>query len=218
MGSEISKAETRATAGWALDRILQLLHPFMPFVTEELWQHMGAREAMLIESNWPDLSADLIDPAVESEMDWVVRLISEVRAVRAEMNVPVKAEIGLWLNGAGEENLRRLRANEEAIIRLARLEVIQQEDQEVPTGAVQIVFDEATIVLPLAKVIDIEREKVRLARELEKARGEIASFDEKLNNECFLAKAPEHVIEEQHERRRDALSTELRLTAALERL
>ena len=218
MGSEISKAETRATAGWALDRILQLLHPFMPFVTEELWQHMGAREAMLIESNWPDLSADLIDPAVESEMDWVVRLISEVRAVRAEMNVPVKAEIGLWLNGAGEENLRRLRANEEAIIRLARLEVIQQEDQEVPTGAVQIVFDEATIVLPLAKVIDIEREKVRLARELEKARGEIASFDEKLNNEGFLAKAPEHVIEEQHERRRDALSTELRLTAALERL
>ena len=127
----------------------------MPFVTEELWQHMNGREAMLIESNWPDLSTDLIDLTVESEMDWVVRLIGEVRAVRAEMNVPVKAEIGLWLNGAGEENLRRLRANEEAIIRLARLEVIQEEDQEVPTGAVQIVFDEATIVLPLAKVIDI---------------------------------------------------------------
>ena len=217
-GSDIAKAEIRATAGWALDSILQLLHPFMPFVTEELWQKMGVRESMLIESNWPDLSPNLIDPAVESELEWVVRLISEVRAVRAEMNVPVKAKIGLWLNGADEVTLHRLRSNAEAIIRLARLEVIQEEDQDVPTGAIQIVLDEATIVLPLANVIDIEKEKERLARELNKARDEITSFDKKLNNEGFLAKAPEHVIEEQHERRRDAESTELRLLAALSRL
>ena len=217
-GTEEDKSETRAAAGWVLDRILQLLHPFMPFVTEELWQHMGAREAMLIESEWPELSADLNDPAVESELDWVVLLISEVRAVRAEMNVPAKAEIDLWLNGASEENLRRLRDNEEAIVRLARLEGIRQEDQEVPTGAVQIVLDEATIVLPLADVIDIEKEKERLSRELDKARGEILNLDKKLKNEGFLAKAPEHVIEEQHERKRDAESTESRLAAALARL
>ncbi len=217
-GTEEDKSETRAAAGWVLDRILQLLHPFMPFVTEELWQHMGAREAMLIESEWPELSADLNDPAVESELDWVVRLISEVRAVRAEMNVPAKAEIDLWLNGASEKNLRRLRDNEEAIVRLARLEGIRQEDQEVPTGAVQIVLDEATIVLPLADVIDIAKEKERLSRELDKARGEILNLDKKLKNEGFLAKAPEHVIEEQHERKRDAESTESRLAAALARL
>ncbi len=217
-GTEEDKSETRAAAGWVLDRILQLLHPFMPFVTEELWQHMGAREAMLIESEWPELSADLNDPAVESELDWVVLLISEVRAVRAEMNVPAKAEIDLWLNGASEENLRRLRDNEEAIVRLARLEGIRQEDQEVPTGAVQIVLDEATIVLPLADVIDIAKEKERLSRELDKARGEILNLDKKLKNEGFLAKAPEHVIEEQHERKRDAESTESRLAAALARL
>ncbi len=217
-GAEGDKSETRAAAGWVLDRILQLLHPFMPFVTEELWQHMGAREAMLIESEWPELSADLNDPAVESELNWVVRLISEVRAVRAEMNVPAKAETDLWLNGASEENLRRLRDNEEAIVRLARLESIRQEDQEVPTGAVQIVLDEATIVLPLADVIDIEKEKERLSRELDKARGEILNLDKKLKNEGFLAKAPEHVIEEQHERKRDAESTESRLAAALARL
>ena len=217
-GTDEAKAETRAAAGWALDRILQVLHPFMPFVTEELWQHMGKRETMLIESAWPELPEDLIDPSTESEMDWVVRLISEVRAVRSEMNVPAKAKIGLWLNGAGVENLRRLRDNEEAIVRLARLEAISEGNQEVPIGAVQIVLDDATIVLPLADVIDIDKEKERLRRELDKARGEIDKLDKKLGNKGFLAKAPEHVVEEQHERKRDAESTETRLAAALARL
>jgi valyl-tRNA synthetase len=213
-----ARAETRATAGWALDCILQVLHPFMPFITEELWEHMGKRESMLIESAWPELSEDLIDPSTGSEMDWVVRLISEVRAVRSEMNVPAKAKIGMWLNGAGDENLRRLHDNEEAIIRLARLDGISKGDQEVPTGAVQIVLDDATIVLPLADVIDIDKEKERLGRELDKARGEIEKLDKKFGNKGFLAKAPEHVVEEQHERKRDAESTETRLAAALARL
>ena len=217
-GTAEAKAETRVVAGWALDRILQLLHPFMPFVTEELWQQTGKREAMLIESAWPELSEDLVDLSADAEMDWVIRLISEVRAVRAEMNVPAKAQIGLWLNGAGEENLRRLQDHAEAIIRLARLEGILEGDREVPTGAVQIVLDDATIVLPLSEIIDIARERERLSRELDKARGEIAKLDMKLSNRGFLAKAPEHVVEEQHERKRDAESAELRLAAALARL
>ncbi len=217
-GTAEAKAETRVVAGWALDRILQLLHPFMPFVTEELWQQTGKREAMLIESAWPELSEDLVDLSADAEMDWVIRLISEVRAVRAEMNVPAKAQIGLWLNGAGEENLRRLQDHAEAIIRLARLEGILEGDREVPTGAVQIVLDDATIVLPLSEIIDIARERERLSRELDKARGEIAKLDMKLSNGGFLAKAPEHVVEEQHERKRDAESAELRLAAALARL
>ena len=217
-GTAEAKAETRVVAGWALDRILQLLHPFMPFVTEELWQQTGKREAMLIESAWPELSEDFVDLSADAEMDWVIRLISEVRAVRAEMNVPAKAQIGLWLNGAGEENLRRLQDHAEAIIRLARLEGILEGDREVPTGAVQIVLDDATIVLPLSEIIDIARERERLSRELDKARGEIAKLDMKLSNRGFLAKAPEHVVEEQHERKRDAESAELRLAAALARL
>ena len=217
-GTAEAKAETRVVAGWALDRILQLLHPFMPFVTEELWQQTGKREAMLIESAWPELSEDLVDLSADAEMDWVIRLISEVRAVRAEMNVPAKAQIGLWLNGAGEENLQRLQDHAEAIIRLARLEGILEGDREVPTGAVQIVLDDATIVLPLSEIIDIARERERLSRELDKARGEIAKLDMKLSNRGFLAKAPEHVVEEQHERKRDAESAELRLAAALARL
>ena len=217
-GTAEAKAETRVVAGWVLDRILQLLHPFMPFVTEELWQQTGKREAMLIESAWPELSENLVDLSADVEMDWVIRLISEVRAVRAEMNVPAKAKIGLWLNGAGEENLRRLQDHAEAIIRLARLEGILEGDREVPTGAVQIVLDDAIIVLPLSEIIDIARERERLSRELDKARGEIAKLDMKLSNRGFLAKAPEHVVEEQHERKRDAESTELRLAAALARL
>ena len=221
-GPEDARAETRAAAGWALDHILKALHPFMPFVTEELWRHAGerggGRASMLIESAWPAFSEDLADPAADAEMDWVVRLVGEVRAVRAEMNVPAKARTGLWLNGAGEETRRRLRDNEEAIVRLAGLGEILDGDREVPAGAVQIVLDDATVVLPLADVVDVVREKERLSRELDRARGEIARLERKLGNEGFLAKAPGHVVEEQHERKRDAESAESRLAAALARL
>ena len=221
-GPEDARAETRAAAGWALDHILKALHPFMPFVTEELWRHAGerggGRASMLIESAWPAFSEDLADPSADAEMDWVVRLVGEVRAVRAEMNVPAKARTGLWLNGAGEATRRRLRDNEEAIVRLAGLGEILDGDREVPAGAVQIVLDDATVVLPLADVVDVVREKERLSRELDRARGEIARLERKLGNEGFLAKAPGHVVEEQHERKRDAESAESRLAAALARL
>ena len=221
-GTEGARAETRAAAGWALDHILKALHPFMPFVTEELWRRTGerggGRGSMLIESAWPEFSADLVDPSADAEMDWVIRLIGEARAVRAEMNVPVKARTGLWLNGAGEEARRRLRDNEEAIVRLAGLESVLDGDREVPAGAVQIVLDDATVVLPLADVIDVAREKERLSRELDRARGEIAELERKLGNEEFLAKAPGRVVEERRERKRDAESAESRLAAALARL
>ena len=221
-GTEGARAETRAAAGWALDHILKALHPFMPFVTEELWRRTGerggGRGSMLIESAWPEFSEDLVDPSADAEMDWVIRLIGEARAVRAEMNVPVKARTGLWLNGAGEEARRRLRDNEEAIVRLAGLESVLDGDREVPAGAVQIVLDDATVVLPLADVIDVAREKERLSRELDRARGEIAELERKLGNEEFLAKAPGRVVEERRERKRDAESAESRLAAALARL
>ena len=217
-GTEGARAETRAAAGWALDHILKALHPFMPFVTEELWRRTGERGSMLIESAWPEFSEDLVDPSADAEMEWVIRLIGEARAVRAEMNVPAKARTGLWLNGAGEEARRRLRDNEEAIVRLAGLESVLDGDREVPAGAVQIVLDNATVVLPLADVVDVAREKERLSRELDRARGEIAELERKLGDEEFLAKAPGRVVEERRERKRDAESAESRLAAALARL
>jgi valyl-tRNA synthetase len=187
---ETARAETRATAAWALRRLIELLHPFMPFVTEELAEKLANGD----------------------------RLISNVRAVRAEMNVPAGARIEMWLNGAGAAARTRLETHHEAIVRLARLEAIGAADRPVPAGSVQIVLDEATVVLPLSGVIDVDAEKVRLGREIEKARGEIDKIDRKLANRDFVAKAPEHVVEEQRERRAEAEAAATRLAEALQRI
>ena len=216
---EAAKAETRATCAWALDQLILLLHPFMPFISEELWQHMGERrDTPLIRSAWPKLAAEMADADADREMDWVIRLISQIRAVRSELNVPAGSKIPLVLDGASEESAARLNANRDLIDRLARLESAELGSAEVKEGTVQIVHDEATIVLPLADVIDLAQERDRLRREVEKMSSEISKIDKKLANENFIAKAPAHVIEEQKNRRADAEETRERLSAALDRL
>ncbi len=211
-------AETRAVMGWTLGRLLHLLHPFAPFVTEELWRQLGDGSAQLMTSEWPELSDALVDAAAAAEIDWVVRLISEVRAVRSEMNVPAGARTDLLMRDAGADTARRLGLYGDVIKRLARIGGIETLDGAVPEGAIQIVIDEATAVLPLAGVIDVAAEQARLKREIDKVQGDIAKFDKKLTNEQFLAKAPPEVIEEQRERRDEGLRARERLSAALERL
>ena len=212
-------AETRATAGWALDQLLHYLHPIMPFVTEEISQQLnGDNAASLITDQWPQLAADLVDAEADAEMDWAIRLIGQVRAVRSEMNVPPGAKIPLLVNGASSASLSRLAARKPEILRLARLETAEAGDGTVPPGSVQIVLDEAMLVLPLAGVIDLAAERTRLQRELAKAENEISRFASKLDNQKFLAKAPEHVIEQQRERRREAEDARTKLASALERL
>ena len=214
-----AKEETRATAAWVLDTILGLLHPFMPFVTEELWGRIvGGREGTLISMPWPSFDEGIGDTDAAREMDWVVRLITAVRAVRAEMNVPAGARITLWLRGAAPETLDRLFRNREAIWRLARLEGLSPMDDELPSGSVQMMLDEATIVLPLAGVIEFDKERARLDRELGKIGKERAKLESKLENEQFLARAPAHVVEEQRGRLDEACTAEARLKAALERI
>ena len=216
---EAAKAETRATCAWALDQLILLLHPFMPFISEELWQHMGERrDTPLIRSAWPKLAAEMADADADREMDWVIRLISQIRAVRSELNVPAGSKIPLVLDGASEESAARLNANRDLIDRLARLESAELGSAEVKEGTVQIVHDEATLLLPLADVIDLAQERDRLRREVEKMSSEISKIDKKLANENFIAKAPAHVIEEQKNRRADAEETRERLSAALDRL
>ncbi len=152
-------------------------------------------------------------------MDWVIRLISEVRAVRAEMNVPAAAKVPLLLRDANAANQARLDRHRDLVTRLARLSSLETLDGgEVPKGAVQIVLDEATAVLPLAEVIDVEQELARLKREVTRAESEIAKIDKKLANQQFLAKAPPEVIETQHERRAETAQLRDKLAAALERL
>ncbi|MGE0096419.1 MAG: valine--tRNA ligase [Alphaproteobacteria bacterium] len=215
---EAAKAETKSVTGAVFRDILKLLHPIMPFITEDLWQKQGpGKDGALIVAPWPKLDAGLLDAAASAEMNWVVDLISQIRAVRAEMNVPPAAQIDMILNGGGAEVTRRLETHRDLIQRLARLKTVER-DQTVPKGAVQIVLGESTVALPLAGVIDIDKERARLAREVERLDGEIGKIDRKLGDAAFVAKAPPEVVETQRERRAEAEAAKAKMKDALSRL
>ncbi|MEQ9047175.1 MAG: valine--tRNA ligase [Sneathiellaceae bacterium] len=215
------KAETQACCAWALGQILHLLQPLMPFVAEELWARLYRpilqEEGWLMHRAWPDAAALPRAPQAAAELDWVIALIGEVRALRAEMNVPAAARIDMIVNGADAQRQDWLTRHDEAIRRLARLEQVTT-DGPVPSGAAQLVLGEVTVVLPLANVIDLEQEKRRLGKQLDKLGGDIAKIEGKLGNASFLSRAPEHVVEEQREQREQAQATVARLRQALARL
>ncbi len=214
------KQETQSTAAFVLDQILKLLHPFMPFVTEELWGETGkagpAREKLLILSDWPMLLG-FEDKQADAEMEWLIAAVSGIRSVRTEMNVPAGAKIPLVIIGAGVETGTRVESQLQALIRMARLESVDY-GTDVPSGSAQIVLGEATFALPLAGIIDIDAERVRLGKDIAKEEAEIEKIDRKLGNEQFVAKAKPEVIEEQHTRRAEAVARIERLTDALNRL
>ncbi|CCQ73439.1 valine--tRNA ligase [Magnetospira sp. QH-2] len=216
---EAARAETRATTAWVLDNLLHLLHPIMPFVTEELWRQLAEdRPYSLVTGKWPQLGGDLINAEVAAEMDWVVRLVTSIRAVRSEMNVPAGAKIDALLRNADDGSQARLATHRDLIERLARLEKIETLEGDVPDGSVQAVLDESTIVLPLASVIDVAQEKARLEKEMAKLNGDITKADKKLANPGFLAKAPPEVVETEKERREEARAARSKLAEALEML
>jgi len=217
-GSGAEKEETQATAAWVLDQILLLLHPFMPFITEELWGKLGGRKEMLIAASWPLYDASLLNPEASAEIDWLVRLIGGIRTVRAEMNVPVAAKLPLLLQGASTEALDRFARHEALIFRLARIETWREAKGDVPHHAVQVVIDEATVVLPLEGVIDIDAERGRLQKEIEKTEKEIGALDKRLSSPGFVAKAPEDVVAEARQRLESYRETRAKLDAALARL
>jgi valyl-tRNA synthetase len=212
-----AKKETRATAAWVLSQLLHMLHPFMPFLTEELWEQVGGGAQMLITAPWPDHDRIEPDEDAAAEMDWIVRLISEIRTVRSEMNVPPAAQLTMMMRDAAPASRQRLATHLELIRRLARLDKVAV-DGAVPKGAVQLVIDEATVVLPLADVIDIGKEHARLAKDIAKITSEAGKLESKLANEQFVAKAPPEVIEEQRERLAEARQALQKLTAARDRL
>ena len=190
----------------------------MPFVTEELWENLAeTRPAPLIRSQWPAYRDGAVDADADRQMDWVVRLITGVRSVRAEMNVPPAAQIPMVIAGLGAEGKTWLQAHEALILRLARLKDIRV-GGDIPKGAVQLVQDEATVALPIAEVIDIGQEKQRLQKEIAKAEGEITKLQKKLSNAQFLQKAPEAVVEEQRERLAEEQRARAKLDEALKRL
>jgi valyl-tRNA synthetase len=216
-----AQKETRAATAWVLGQILHLLHPFMPFITEELWEQVGAGapgSGPLIGAAWPAYDGVTTDASAAEEMDWLIRVISTIRAVRAEMNVPPAAQLVIQVRDANPTTRQRLDAHRGVVTRLARLGAIEAAAAEVAKGAVQLVVDEATFVLPLAGIIDVAQEQARLRKEMAKAASEIAKIGAKLGNEAFVAKAPPEVIEEQRERLAEAEAVRGKLTAALDRL
>ena len=210
-----AKDETRAMAAWALDEILKLLHPFMPFITEELWAVAPGpkRDAMLVLSAWPKLDG-LDDVKAEAEIGWVVDLITAIRSVRAEMNV--NAQLPLVLVASGESKGRAERWAE-FVKRLARVSDISFADKP-PQGSVQLVVRGEVAALPLKGVIDVAAEGARLQKELAKADSDIARVDQKLNNPKFVANADEEVVEGEREKREEAVGRRAKILEAVERL
>jgi valyl-tRNA synthetase len=218
---EGAKAEARMTAAWVRDQILKLLHPFMPYITEELWartaEHGEKRASLLIEAEWPQLSALPSNEDACTEMQWVIDLVAGVRSIRAEMNVPPSAKIALVLKDASAATRERLEGHHGVILTLARLSSANIADA-IPQGSAQFVVGEAVAALPLGDVIDFAKERARLEKELKKAHDEIARFEAKLANEQFVSRAPEEVLTEQREKRAEAVALAARLKEAMGRL
>ncbi|HVC61435.1 MAG TPA: valine--tRNA ligase [Acetobacteraceae bacterium] len=209
-------AELRAVTAYVLGVLLRLLHPAIPFVTEELWDHFGyGAPCSLIRAAWPAAAPVPDAAAAREELDWVVRLVGAVRSVRMAMNVPTGATVPILLRDAAPETLARAERWIEPIRRLARGSEVKALAGEMPKGAAQAVVDEATVVLPLAGTIDVDTECARLTRERDKAAGEAAKLAKKLENADFVARAPEEVVAENRERLARFEAEVARLGAAL---
>jgi valyl-tRNA synthetase len=217
---EAAKAEVRAATAWTLDQILALLHPFMPFITEELWTVTGeegpARTSVLALAQWPQLKG-LENAEAEAEIGWLVDTISAIRSVRAEMNVAPGAQVPLVLAGVSAKAAERAARHGDLLSRLARLSEVTPAETA-PKGSVQIVVRGETLALPLAGIVDVSAERTRLGKALKEADGDIARCDGKLNNANFMARAAEDVIDEQREKRAEAAERRARIETAIGRL
>lgn len=186
-------AETRATMAFVLDQCMILLHPIMPFITEELWSTTGKRAKMLVHTDWPDYGTDLIDAASDREMNWVTGLIDEIRSARAQMHVPVGLKVDLVATALSDEARTAWANNETLIKRLARVETLT-EATTAPKGSVAVTAEGASFAMPLDGIIDIAEERARLQKAYDKLGKEIGGLKGRLNNPAFVASAPEEVV------------------------
>ena len=217
-----ARAETRATAAWALDEILKLLHPVSPFITEELWAELAAfggpaRKSLLITAEWPSHPDAWLNAEAEAEIGWLVELVSEVRSIRSEMNVPPAARAPLVLVGAGPHSKARLARHRELITTLARLSEVKEADAA-PQGSAPFSIGEATGALSIAEFIDLAAETARLKKEIAAHASDADRTRKKLDNPDFIARAPDEVVEENRERLAEAEAAQAKLQAALTRL
>ncbi|NTT85378.1 valine--tRNA ligase [Tabrizicola fusiformis] len=209
-------AETRATMAWVLDQCMILLHPMMPFITEELWSTTGTRAKLLVLTDWPDYGLTLVDPAADREMTWVTTLIEEIRSARAQMHVPVGLKLDLVATSLTDEARTAWTRNEALIRRLARIDGFSE--GPAPKGAISLALEGAAFALPLDGVIDIAEEKARLQKTLDKLGKEIGGLKGRLNNPAFAASAPEEVVDEAKANLEAREDEAAKLAAAIKRL
>jgi len=209
--------ETRATMAWVIDQSLILLHPIMPFITEELWGTIADRNNMLVHQDWPELPMNLVDADADREINWVISLIDSIRSARAEVNVPAGAKVPMLLQEMDAAGRTAWGNNEALIMRMARIESLT-EAAELPKGAVTIAVDGGTFALPLADIIDVSAEKERLEKTLGKLAKDLGSLRGRLNNPKFAQSAPEAVVIETRELLAQKEEEEAKLKAALQRL
>ncbi len=213
---ETQKAETRATFGWVLDRILTILHPFMPFITTELWNNTADRDVKLIHAAWPQ--SENIDSAAMNDIDWAIDLISAVRSLRSEMNIPAGVKLTLYLKGADAASAEHLQSFASIICSLARLEKTEIYTGEITSDMAQGVFREAVLLLPLKGVVDFAAERERLNKELENLNKNLEGYARKLGNPSFVERAPAAVVEEEKRRQTEALENKAKVEEALLRI
>ena len=208
--------ETRIVAGWVLDQIIVMLHPFMPFITEELWHAMGERTYDLIVAQWPEPKAE-IDAQAKAEVDWLIKLISEVRSAKVELNVAPGTKMSAHVRDGGAGLADQIARHSAALDRVGRLESLSFDPA--PAGpTAQIVVDGATYVLPLADAIDIDAEKGRLNKALEASQKEARSLSGRLGNPNFVEKAKPEAVEKARADLADKEAEAGRLQAAIDRL
>lgn len=212
------KAETRASFAWVLKRILIILHPFMPFITTELWNNLVKSEVKLINCPWSQ--AEEIDTAALNDIDWVIDFVTAVRSLRAEMNLPAGAKLTVYLKDGNNASCAHLQTFNQIICSLARLEKLEcfADGAKISKDMVQSVFREAVILLPLKGVIDFAAEKERLKKELEGLNKNLEGYARKLSNASFVERAPAAVVEEEKRRQAEALENKAKIEAALERI
>lgn len=214
---DAAKAETRGAFAWVLERILVILHPFMPFITTELWNN-EPHNVKLIHASWP--SMEKVDENAMRDIDWVIEMITAVRSLRASMNIPAAAKLTVRFAGADEASKRRLNNFAPIICSLARLENISAEaaDFEISKDMVQSVFKEGIILIPLKGVVDFAAERERLNKELEGLNKNLEGYARKLGNPSFVERAPAAVVEEEKRRQAEALENKAKIEEALQRI
>lgn len=217
---ETVKAEVQGTTGWVIDQILTLLNPFMPYFSEELYAKIATRESgeRLLSASWPDYSALTVNTESAERINWLKRLISEIRSVRADMNVPAGARLTLLVKDASAATKEALTLYQPIISQMARIDKVDLIATAPPKGSVQAIVDEATIALPIADIIDLDKERERLRKQIAKLEQNIDKLSAKLKDDKFVSNAPEEIIAEQKARVAEDQAVRNKLSAALKQL